>query len=126
MEKTKTFYYQLDENKRLVWIDEVERIEGSPTIELESIEDIQPFYDTIEDGKVLRVQELEYDETPDYAGELTIIQQWLKENDWIPNKIVTGEWKTTDKRWQSYLKERTAKRARQDELLNALGGEVNG
>ena len=118
----KTFYYQLDENKRLVWIDEVERIEGSPSIELNSIEDVQPFYDTVKDGKIVRVQELQYDDTQDYEVELMFIRNWLKENDWIPNKIVTGEWSQDDKRWKDYLKERTIKRARQDELLQLLQG----
>jgi hypothetical protein len=43
----KTFYYEIDEDNRIVWIDEVNRANGvepeiiSFTIELESIEDIQ-------------------------------------------------------------------------------------
>ena len=27
------------------------------------------------------------------------ILDWLKANDWKPNKITTGEWETTDERW---------------------------
>lgn len=50
------------------------------------------------------------------------IKNWLKDNDWIPNKIVVGEWATDDPRWTTYLNERTIKRARLDEL-NALLGE---
>lgn len=118
----KTFYYELNEDNRILWIDEVERIEGSPTIELDSIEDVQPYYDTVKNGKIVRIEKLQYDETPDFAGELTLVQAWLKENDWIPNKIVTGEWSQDDKRWKDYLKERTIKRARQDELLQLLQG----
>lgn len=117
----KTFYYQLDENNRIIWIDEVERIEGSPTIELDSIEDIQPYYDSIQDGKVVRIQELQYDETPDYAGELTVIQEWFASTDWMVNKVITGEWEDTDDRWRWYLVERRLKRERQDELKQLLG-----
>jgi hypothetical protein len=53
--------------------------------------------------------------------ELEQIQIWLKQNDWKPNKITTGEWTTDDPRWIQYLSEREVKRARQDEI-NALMG----
>jgi hypothetical protein len=48
--------------------------------------------------------------------ELTMISQWFIENDWKPNKIITGEWTTNDPRWIQYLSEREVKRARQDEI----------
>lgn len=48
--------------------------------------------------------------------ELDEIQVWLLRNDWIPNKIITGEWESTDERWLQYLEERKVKRDRQDEL----------
>lgn len=51
--------------------------------------------------------------------ELDEIKVWLSKNDWIPNKIITKEWKETDQRWTDYLKHRSEKRKRQDEL-NAL------
>jgi len=53
--------------------------------------------------------------------ELDEIQVWLSRNDWIPNKIITGEWTNNDKRWTDYLNERTEKRKRQDELKALLG-----
>ena len=56
-----------------------------------------------------------------YTNELSEIRLWLKNNDWIPNKIITGEWKNNDKRWTTYLNERKAKRKRQDELEVLLG-----
>ena len=49
--------------------------------------------------------------------ELREIQSWLNDNDWKINKIVIGEWETTDERWLKYIEERTQKRARRDELL---------
>jgi hypothetical protein len=48
--------------------------------------------------------------------ELQDIQRWLRQNDWKPNKITTGEWTTDDPRWIQYLSEREIKRARQDEI----------
>lgn len=48
--------------------------------------------------------------------QLKRIQQWFKSTDWIPNKIVTGEWTTDDKRWKDYLEKRTHYRKKQDEL----------
>lgn len=48
------------------------------------------------------------------------ILDWLKANDWKPNKVVTGEWETTDERWLAYLEERKAKRNRLDEITAEL------
>lgn len=56
-------------------------------------------------------------------SELIKIARWFKANDWIPNKLVTGEWDNNDPRWQGYLAERTNKREQQDRLnlrLNEL------
>ena len=52
--------------------------------------------------------------------ELNNIKAWFIENDWKVNKIVIGEWQTTDSRWLEYLEERAIKRARQDELIELL------
>lgn len=52
--------------------------------------------------------------------ELKQINIWFQENDYIPNKIITGEWEVTDKRWTDYLKERQAKRIRRDEITELL------
>ena len=56
----------------------------------------------------------------DVAVELGEIQKWFSETDYIPNKIVVGEWEETDERWISYKTERTKKRARQDEIVKQL------
>jgi hypothetical protein len=52
--------------------------------------------------------------------ELDEIRNWFSENDWIPNKIIVGEWETTDQRWLDYLEERATKRTRQDEIVALL------
>jgi hypothetical protein len=60
-----------------------------------------------------------YEETPIkeiLVAELESIQNWFRQTDWIPNKILTGEWQDTDPRWIEYKKERSIKRARQDEI----------
>ena len=57
--------------------------------------------------------------------ELAEIKKWFIDNDWKPNKIITGEWSTDDERWTSYLEERTIKRARQDELNEIIKLNVN-
>jgi hypothetical protein len=60
-----------------------------------------------------------YEETPLtelLEVELESIQNWFRQTDWIPNKILTGEWQDTDLRWIEYKKERSIKRARQDEI----------
>ena len=56
----------------------------------------------------------------EYKKELAEIQAWFSDNDWKPNKIITGEWQPTDERWTSYLSERAIKRQRQDYLINLL------
>ena len=56
-----------------------------------------------------------------YEKELAKIQAWFSQNDWKPNKIITGEWLETDERWLEYKQERAIKRARQDELNNLIG-----
>lgn len=53
--------------------------------------------------------------------ELVQIQAWLAQNDWIPNKIITGEWEDTDERWRTYLADRKVYRHRFDELKEILG-----
>ena len=60
-------------------------------------------------------------EREERVTELSEIQTWFDKNDWIPNKIIVGEWETTDPRWTTYLEERAVKRTRRDELLALLG-----
>ena len=55
-----------------------------------------------------------------YRIELNEIKQWFSDNDWKPNKIITGEWLENDPRWLEYKQERAVKRARQDELNELL------
>ena len=56
----------------------------------------------------------------DLGVELGEIQKWFAETDYIPNKVVVGEWEETDERWISYKQERAKKRARQDEIMKQL------
>lgn len=53
--------------------------------------------------------------------EQAIIKQWLTQNDWKVNKITVGEWETTDPRWIEYKEQRAIKRARLDEIKEAVG-----
>ena len=53
------------------------------------------------------------------------ILAWFSVNDWKVNKIVIGEWKTTDERWTTYLEERAIKRARYDEIEVELNKLLN-
>jgi len=53
--------------------------------------------------------------------ELSNIQNWFLENDWIPNKIVRKEWTEQDLRWIHYVNQCQIKRTRQDEIKNILG-----
>ena len=57
----------------------------------------------------------------DLGVELGEIQKWFSETDYIPNKVVVGEWPETDERWIAYKEERARKRARQDEILKEMG-----
>ena len=57
----------------------------------------------------------------DLGVELGEIQKWFSQTDYIPNKVVVGEWPETDERWIAYKEERTRKRARQDEILKEMG-----
>lgn len=56
-----------------------------------------------------------------YEQEFQEIQEWFISTDYIPNKIITGEWEATDSRWIDYKLERIRKRQRQDELKFLLG-----
>jgi len=55
--------------------------------------------------------------------ELQEIASWFSQSDWIPNKVVVGEWDPSDQRFVSYKVERLAKRARQDEINSLLESE---
>lgn len=54
-------------------------------------------------------------------NELLEIDNWLRENDWIVNKIVLHEWTEDDLRFVEYKTNREIKRKRRDEIINILG-----
>lgn len=111
------------ENERIIEIrplEELEFLEGFIEVEVpkdyKDIEILTKFIykngKFIETDTFLNLNKLQF--------ELDEIQVWLSKNDWIPNKIITGEWKATDERWLQYLEERKVKRARQDELKEVV------
>lgn len=53
--------------------------------------------------------------------ELKEIREWFTSTDYIPNKVIVGEWTPEDPRFVEYRKKRKTMRARQDEIKNALG-----
>lgn len=53
-------------------------------------------------------------------NELHEIVSWFAQNDWIPNKVVVGEWEPSDQRFINYKAERLIKRTRQDEIIGLL------
>lgn len=56
-----------------------------------------------------------------YLHELKEIRDWFAATDYIPNKVIVGEWERMDERFVKYCEERAIKRARQDELNQLLG-----
>lgn len=111
------------ENERIIEIrplEELEFLEGFIEVEVpkdyKDIEILTKFIykngKFIETDTFLNLKKLQF--------ELDEIEVWLSKNDWIPNKIITGEWEATDERWLEYLEERKVKRARQDELKEVV------
>lgn len=49
------------------------------------------------------------------------ILAWLKQNDYIVNKVFLGEWSNDDPRFTTYKNQRSIKRARMDEIDNLIG-----
>lgn len=49
------------------------------------------------------------------------ILTWFRNNDYIVNKIVLGEWEKTDARYIEYLEKRAEKRQRYDEITALIG-----
>lgn len=61
---------------------------------------------------------------PDYIGrsvaidiQLDKIAEWFRVRDYIPNKVMVGEWEATDPRFVKYCEERKHMRKKQDALL---------
>ena len=117
--------------KKLIRIENERIIEIRPLEELEFLEgfievEVPEGYHDIEIMSKFLYKNNKFVETTQFIDlknariELGEIQLWLSRNDWIPNKIITGEWEATDERWLQYLEERKVKRARQDELKEVV------
>jgi hypothetical protein len=83
----KTYYYELNQENQIVWINEIDQLHAidktiiSPTIELESIENIEMGHDKIIDGKIVKHI---FDNIPVQLApeeELQQIQQWFLSTD---------------------------------------------
>jgi len=53
-----------------------------------------------------------------------LIMNWFRQNDYIVNKVVLGEWLKTDMRYVTYLAHRVTKRKELDLIEAALKREV--
>lgn len=69
----------------------------------------------------LTKQEQQQIEKDKLINELYEIDTWLKDNDWIVNKIILHEWTEDDLRFIEYKTNREIKRTRRDEIINILG-----
>ncbi len=115
-----TVYYSLNENQTIKKMS-MKPFEGSVgTTEIDNlpIQYYNNFSKVVNGNFVLR--ETEYKHYMDLKKEKQEILQWLSDNDWKINKIVIGEWSTTDYRWTSYLDERYIKRLRLDEVVTLI------
>lgn len=101
--------YPLDNTAIEVSIEDLEQIGITKCFDIENNCIID--YNPLIDDEVIK---------NNYKKELQEIKAWFNSNDWKVNKIVIGEWETTDQRWLDYLSERAIKRARQDELIDLL------
>ena len=111
------------ENERIIEIrplEELEFLEGFIEVEVpKDYKDIEILTKFIyKNGKFVKTTK--FIDLENARIELGEIQVWLSRNDWVPNKIITGEWEATDERWLQYLEERKVKRARQDELKEVV------
>lgn len=124
----KKINYTLDKNNYIISYTTIPFNETKPYIEV--ADNYKPIigktmiidgviFDGVGNEAYLKRQALK-DKKP-LREELKQIQKWLADNDWKVNKIVIGEWTTSDERWLSYIQERTQKRARQDEINRVLG-----
>ena len=53
--------------------------------------------------------------------ELKEIREWFLSTDYIPNKVLVGEWSLDDPRFTAYCEKRKQMRARHDEVKELLG-----
>ena len=53
--------------------------------------------------------------------ELKEIREWFASTDYIPNKVLVGEWSADDPRFTAYCEKRKQVRARRDEVMTLLG-----
>ena len=66
----------------------------------------------------------QYEEIPQeelLQQELMEIDMWFASTDYIPNKVIVGEWEPTDPRFIEYKQERLIKRNRRDYIISVLG-----
>jgi hypothetical protein len=114
----KKYYYELNSENRILWIDQKELRENSFYIELESLDGIEVWYNGIVDSKIVVIEELKYDSiiTETYAEEIKSILKWLSDNDYKINKHILGEYSDNDERWVNYLTERQVKLSRYNQL----------
>lgn len=54
--------------------------------------------------------------------EIKQIEEWFAKTDYLPNKIVRGEWSEDDPRWIDYKKTAKAKAERLEELRKLVKG----
>lgn len=118
-------YLFVDENKRTYGYHTV-HVQGS--IEYDASEfDLEQLnnndgYLFYEEGRLVHRDDLEANDKrrEQLITELHEIASWFAQNDWIPNKVVVGEWEPTDQRFIDYKAERLTKRVRQDEITSLL------
>ena len=56
--------------------------------------------------------------------ELKEIREWFESTDYIPNKVLVGEWEKTDPRFVEYCEKRKQMRERQDAVKAILYGGI--
>lgn len=121
-------YLFVDEDKRAYGYHTVQ-VKGSIEFEASELDldqlDNNDGYLFYNDGRLVHRDDLEANDKrrEQLIAELEEISSWFSQSDWIPNKVVVGEWAPTDQRFVSYKVERLAKRARQDEIKRLLESE---
>jgi hypothetical protein len=118
----KKYYYELNHENRILWINEKDLTENSNYIELENLDNIEVWYNGIINNQVVVIEELKYDTTSVEAPaqEMKSILKWLLDNDYKINKHTLGEYSDSDERWTTYLIERQLKLSRYNELENII------
>lgn len=74
----------------------------------------------VESGKLVVRQKEAVPLKETLEQELDEITKWFTETDYMPNKIITGEWTSDDPRWVNYIAERKLKRTRKDAIIASI------